>query len=78
MIYQTKPRQVEAVYWDGGNFEKVFALVDGKANCEFYNRCLFVNGFTVNVGEYVVVEDGAVYRLPADVFEERFELIKEK
>ena len=78
MTYRTKPKTVKAVYWDGGNYNEIAELVDGKTNCDLYNRCLFVGNFAVNVGEYVVVEGKHVYKMLAELFEEQFAPIEEE
>lgn len=54
---------VEAVLWDGLNYEEVSELVNGE--CYIYNACLFVKSpnkgnIVVNRGEFIVMKNGQV------------------
>ena len=74
MKYKTIPKTVDAIHWDGDKktLDAIEELVAGKAHIEYFNRCLFIGGFAVNTGEYVVVEGDHIYKMLPEQFEEQF------
>lgn len=78
--YRTKPCEIEAVRWNGNNLNEIISFV-GKENLIIQTNLkikTLEGDMTASIGDYIIKGlHGEFYPCKPDVFEKKYEQIKE-
>ena len=76
--YKTKPCVIEAIQWTGKNANEIAQFTQGKLiKGVFHNDfIIYTRGddMRVNVGDYIIKENGKYYPCKPDIFKKKYEL----
>ncbi len=84
MIRRYAPKDItfEAVEWDGNNISEVLKFGEGMVRMGYEGNSVILritesDGVTkIHVGDYVAKEDGEIYGISKELFEENYEAVE--